>query len=173
MDLQQLNNLPNFEFGQACEKALQRYFIQERGVNVLPVYKGDAPPLIIGPDTLIAPDLLCFKDGRSFWYEVKAHKHTSFFRRGGYYTTGCLLKKWHHYKAVQELTGIPVYMAQIHLNLATLYSPLPPIGVYGASIDSLEAMIDSSTEAFNTRWIYWRLDKLPLIVSSDKFMMYL
>ena len=107
--------------GREVEMAVARWLMQ-RGHRVLPVYdysglnSGKAPKLqaISSADSLICPDLLIVKGGRTIWCEVKFKTHADFTRRTRQHETGIDLRLWNHYQQVADTSGSPVWLIFCH-----------------------------------------------------------
>lgn len=103
------------------EKALSRW-IRGRGWYVLPTYdysgKGDdkAPKLYAphGLESLVLPDLQCFRLGSQQWLECKWKHRSTFYEKGGYRSTGICRRLYRHYRQVQDATGAVVVVCFIH-----------------------------------------------------------
>lgn len=118
------------------EKAAAEW-LRTRGWYTLPTYDysagGDKAPKLMSPtgaEDLVIPDLLTMRREGRRWLEVKYKSHADVHRntealwkirgaapevaRERSEVTGISLRLWGHYKAVQEATGIPVYVAFLH-----------------------------------------------------------
>jgi hypothetical protein len=103
------------------EKRLAAW-VRGLGYYVIPTYdfsgvgESKAPKLLAPPGSqdLVLPDLLCWKDGRSRWLECKWKTEASFYRKGGYLTTGISTRLWSHYERVEKLTSSEVVLAFLH-----------------------------------------------------------
>jgi hypothetical protein len=108
--------------GRQAEKAVAAW-LMGRGMRILPVYdysgldEGKAPKLTAAEeaDSLVLPDLLSAKAGRSIWVEVKFKEHADFTYKTGRLETGISKRLWEHYQRVQAETGFPVWLVFAHL----------------------------------------------------------
>lgn len=95
---------------------------RRRGYYVLPTYdysgKGDdkAPKLAAPPGTesLVLPDLQCFRPQGPGWLEVKTKTRADDYRKGGYRVTGISLRLYRHYREVERVTKSEVTVLFLH-----------------------------------------------------------
>ena len=135
----------NLAFGREIEKAVASW-LMGRGPRILPVYdysglsEGKAPKFTaaVQSDSLVLPDLLGAKEGKSSWFEVKFKDHADFTRKTQRLETGISKRLWEHYHKVQEQSGLPVWLIFAHrkeneLRCASLASLIGTERVYGGS----------------------------------------
>tara|TARA_Y100000593_G_scaffold17462_1_gene34924 strand:- start:135 stop:611 length:477 start_codon:yes stop_codon:yes gene_type:complete len=113
-------NKDNFKnklsFGQEGEKDIALKLI-EKGFYILPLYqfKDEIAPQIIGEkQTIISPDLICFKDGKVVYFEVKSKNKWVDYK--GVLETGCNYKHYEHYKKLSLETKIKLYIVFNHVS---------------------------------------------------------
>lgn len=163
--------MPRLDFEKQLEAARvweQRFAAWARtlGYWVLPTYdfsgKGDdkAPKLLapVGAQSLVLPDLQCFRDGEGRWVECKYKSRADDYRVGGYRVTGIQQRLWRHYRGVQEVTKASVTIAFLHAKEDEIRI---------AKIDDLaESGKLYSHTYLGTRMrgpmIFWRYDSIPL-----------
>ena len=113
-------NKDNFKnklfFGQEGEKDISLRLI-EKGFYILPLYqfKDEIAPQIIGiKQTIISPDLICFKNGKVIFFEVKSKNKWVDYK--GILETGCNYKHYEHYKKLALQTKIKLYIVFNHVS---------------------------------------------------------
>lgn len=97
-------------------------WIRSRGWYVVPTYdfcgRGEdkAPKLLAPPgaESLVLPDLQCFRDGRAQWLECKWKARADRYRKTQQLTTGISRRLFDHYQRVEERTGFCVVLAFLH-----------------------------------------------------------
>lgn len=116
---------PSFEdqlaFGREIEKAVGAW-LMKRGQRILPVYdysglaEGKAPKFTaaVQSDSLVLPDLLGAKNGKSTWFEVKFKDRADFTRKTARFETGISKRLWEHYQKVEAESGSPVWLIFAH-----------------------------------------------------------
>lgn len=109
---------PAFElFGRKGEE-LVREWLKTEGWCVIPaslIDNGGAPMLESHVRQYILPDILAAKAGVPRWVEVKTKGRWTDSRERRRPETGCELRHWRHYLAVQRNTGIRGAMAFVHV----------------------------------------------------------
>lgn len=105
-------------FGQAAESSIAKW-LRGRGHFVLPVYDleydtGKGPRLFTPSGQLIAPDLLCIKDGKTIWVEAKHKTVFSWFRKTSRWVTGIDLRHYEDYCNVADQTDVPIWLIFLH-----------------------------------------------------------
>ena len=98
-------------FGKVAEERIGRILV-EQGYAIIPTNKGDDgwPHLNDSLEDLTLPDILAIKNKVLRWVEVKRKDAVPSTVKG---TTdfGIELRHYEDYKKVQEITGIPVWLA--------------------------------------------------------------
>ncbi|WP_445202058.1 hypothetical protein [Tenuifilum sp.] len=138
MEQKQENFKEKLEFGQDGEHEVALVLL-DMGVSVLPLYQFDSDhaPYILGAGKrLISPDLFCFGN-KSFMVEVKTKNQWVEFR--GVVETGIEQKHYNHYKQVQEMTGLDVFLFFNH-------KEKQPIGLYFCKLDEYTRVWDGSAK---------------------------
>lgn len=108
-------------FGKRAEVSIAKW-LGELGHYTLPAYDFSghddnlAPKLMTAYPrrSLIAPDLLVGGHGKCFWLEVKHKSRADYTRITGRLETGCSLRHFEHYREVQLVTGLDVYLLFVH-----------------------------------------------------------
>lgn len=108
-------------FGREIEKAIGQW-LMERGQRILPVYdysglaEGKAPKFTaaVQSDSLVLPDLLGIKNGKSTWFEVKFKDRADFTHNTARLETGISKRLWDHYQKVEKESGLPVWLIFAH-----------------------------------------------------------
>tara|TARA_R100001443_G_scaffold4451_1_gene13008 strand:- start:271 stop:756 length:486 start_codon:yes stop_codon:yes gene_type:complete len=102
-------------FGQQGEKLIAEKLIK-KGFNVMPLYQFSddlAPQIISKKQNYISPDLICFKNGKSIFIEVKSKK--KWVNYNGIIETGCNYKHYKHYKELAIKTNLDVFIFFNHV----------------------------------------------------------
>jgi hypothetical protein len=94
----------------------------ERGYYVLPTYdfsgKDDnKAPKILSPESvadLVAPDLMVWGRGETRFLEVKYKTKADTYRKTNTLTTGINRRLWRHYRDVERLLKVPIWILFIH-----------------------------------------------------------
>tara|TARA_R110002110_G_scaffold42316_8_gene132948 strand:- start:1232 stop:1717 length:486 start_codon:yes stop_codon:yes gene_type:complete len=105
----------NLVFGQEGEKEIGEILIK-KGFNVMPLYQFSdelAPQIISKEKNYISPDLMCFRNGKSVFIEVKSKNKWVNYK--GVIETGCNYKHYKHYKELAIKTKLEVYMVFNHV----------------------------------------------------------
>lgn len=97
-------------------------WLMRRGWRILPAYDysgrdDDKAPRLVAvqaADSLIVPDLLSARDGKTRWVEVKRKSRADLYRKTGVLETGISRRLWAHYRRTQEVTGIEVWVVFVH-----------------------------------------------------------
>lgn len=157
-------------WGRAAENAARSAFTK-LGYFVVPAHAiedGGAPMLVGLLQKYVLPDFLIAKDGRTRWVEVKFKDHCVRFQITGFFRHGIDLPKWHAYRKVEEVTGIPGSIAVLQ------YRP-------GANADPCQYLLQQSfarlsrTVDFDPRPLahaphgmaYWNVDEMDILCRLD------
>jgi hypothetical protein len=116
---------PDFKAALAAARvweARMATWLRSHGYLILPTYDytgigGDKAPRLEAEratDSLVLPDLLVAKGGRSFFVEVKVKARADWTRVSEQLETGLDGRLWSHYLRVEEATGLPVWLAFLH-----------------------------------------------------------
>ncbi len=118
-------------------------WLKIRGHNVLPVYEieknqysGPAVYTSKG-ESVIAPDMLIFGNGKTTWIEAKHKNAFTLHRITGNMVTGIDL---HHYKQYQKILTLnewPVYLMFLHRGGQAKDSPVSNSGLYCGELNHL------------------------------------
>lgn len=141
--------------------------LMNRGWLVDPVYTAigntdgtRAPMLLHAGDKLISPDIVAFRGGEAAWWEVKAKKEPSWYRKYGRWEHGIDLRNWVDYRAVQHITGFPVFVAiREDLTPANPSSPgglTPSVTWLYASLDDIRYHGENRPKWQNGGWLWPR-----------------
>lgn len=144
------------------EKKLARW-VRRRGWYVVPTYdfsgKGEdkAPKLLapLGKESLVLPDLQCFRAGEQQWLECKYKSEAIVYRKGGYRTTGISRRLRDHYEQVQQATGASVVIAFLHEKERE---------VRGAALVDLAQHFSheyAGAKMGRSGMVFWKYDELP------------
>ena len=105
-----------FKRGSAGER-LVAALLQSRGWFILPAYDysgegGNTAPRLQGELAgYVAPDILAARNGKCIWVEVKTKEHADYTRVTDRMEHGFSLRHLEAYRGIQEITGIPVWLA--------------------------------------------------------------
>lgn len=108
------------------------------GVTALPLFQFSdeiAPKIVTATARFSSPDLICFGRKGAFFVEVKTKNSWSIDRKSNLLVTGVNKRLWDDYKAIQDATGIPVYIAFNHRSQA-------PEGVFLIGLDKYNNVWD-------------------------------
>jgi hypothetical protein len=112
-----------FDFQRARSKVVEvavAKWLMGRGWKILPAYDfsgaGDdkAPKLMADGESLVLPDLLGCRAGKSIWFEVKLKTSATLYRKTGTWETGISLRHFRHYQKVRDESGLPVWLVFAH-----------------------------------------------------------
>jgi hypothetical protein len=118
-----MKSSPAGDFGEAGEELL-RAWLKGQGYYFVPaslIHCGGAPALEGHLRKFVLPDILAARDGVSAWVEVKTKARGTWNQKRQRWETGCALRHWRDYVAVQIATGIPGALAFVHTQEARLY----------------------------------------------------
>jgi len=136
-----------------------------KGYNILPVYEIEknqyAGPAVFTADgdSLIAPDMLVFGKGKTFWIEAKNKTAFSWHRITGRWVTGIDLHHYEQYQQVARLIDWPVWLMFLQKGGHAVGSPPDsPSGLYGGHLDHLA----KSENHRHSNWgksgmVYWAI----------------
>lgn len=113
------------------------------GVTALPLFQFTdeiAPKILTATKRFSSPDLICFGRKGAFFVEVKTKNSWSVDRRSNLLVTGVNKRLWDDYKAIQDATGIPVYIAFNHRSQA-------PEGVFLIGLEKYNNVWDGLNKA--------------------------
>jgi len=121
---------PEGKLGRAAEEWLLRW-LRQRKVFVMPAsyYSGKddtrAPMMRSAADAIVLPDMLCAKDGATWWIEAKAKARPLEWRKhGGAKYHGIERRHYNHYSAIVATTGLRVHLVVFEESTSTfLYLP--------------------------------------------------
>lgn len=160
-------------FGQVAEFQVETWLIRRRQFSILPVYEGgreNKGPRFFAPKEriLIAPDILAIRGRDVRWIEVKRKSRFSWYRIGGYWTTGIDLHHYSQYVRVSEISLWPVYLLFLHSDNVS-EGRRCPTGLFGGELKELGAKIDHTSG----RWgkggmVYWRYETLQRFASLEE-----
>lgn len=104
---------PEWILGQTGERIVRRR-LEELGYFVVPtnlIEDGGAPALTGALRRITLPDFQVSRDGRSAWVEIKTKTSAVWYRLGHEWRQGINKNNWLAYLEVQNVTGIPGYLA--------------------------------------------------------------
>lgn len=151
--------------GKTGESEIARWLIS-RGASILPVYeiaenqfKG---PAVYSADlSIIAPDMLVFRDGKITFIEAKHKEAFSWHRITQQWVTGIDLKHYFEYQKIQETLKIPVWLMFLHRGGAAKDSEKSPAGLFGNSLDFLTKNENHRHNNWgNSGMVYWNINTL-------------
>lgn len=155
----------NLTDGQAGENTIAKW-LRSKGFDVLPVYEkiidtGKGPQLFTRDDeSLVAPDLLCLKDGVPMFVEAKRKSGFTWHRKTKQWVTGIDLRHYLEYVKVLKSTAVPVYLCFIQEGKSTKddrYSNCEqPTGLFVNALSKLIHMENHRSEKWgNYGMVYW------------------
>jgi hypothetical protein len=105
----------NLEKGRKGEQEFAR-LLREQGIfvsdrhNVCRDRDQHGPQIVCDVTGYTLPDLFVAYGGRSAWLEAKTYAKPDLFRKTGKHRHGIDLRLYYHYKEVEVLTGLPVWL---------------------------------------------------------------
>lgn len=156
----------NRQKGKDAEELVATW-LMIRGFLILPVYdysgiQDNKAPKFQAIQTklsLVTPDLLCAKDGALKWVEVKWKTSTTLYRKKREVRTGLPRKHWEHYKKVQAVSGVPVWL---------LFVQEAENQIVGGHIDKLEPIYQEHNTVDYKDTVYFVYNKLRLVTTLEK-----
>lgn len=159
----------SLESGKVGESQIAGW-LRSRGQNILPVYevadgqyKGPAVYSSEG-EVIVAPDMLCFGQGKTIWIEAKHKNAFTWHRKTQRFVTGIDL---HHYEQYQKIMGLvdwPVWLLFLHRGGRAVDSPVSPSGLYGNDLKKLIKIENHRYENPHGHqkhgMVYWSTDSL-------------
>ena len=143
-------------------------WLKSKGFNVLPVYDIEkhqySGPAVYTADggSLIAPDMLVFKQSKIVWVEAKHKTAFSWHRITSRWVTGIDLHHYSQYQEVAKLVDWPIWLMFLHKGgQAKDSAPNSPAGLFAGPIDRL--VVDENHRHQNhgkSGMVYWAIDKL-------------
>lgn len=124
-----------FILGRDGEEFVRQWLIG-LGYHVVPQYlieRDGAPLLESWLRKEVLPDILAAKKGQARWVEVKTKSRATKNQKRRRWETGIPERHWQAYKRVEENTGIPGWVAFLHLEERRIYlGSLKSIGTASA-----------------------------------------
>lgn len=162
----------NLKSGKVGESQIAK-FLMSRGHNILPVYEIEknqyAGPAVYTADggSLIAPDMLCFGNGKTVWIEAKHKSAFTWHRKTNRWTTGIDLHHYEQYIKVANLVEWPVWLLFLQKPGEAKDTPegmVCPSGLYG---EDLVKLISSENHRHlnhgKSGMVYWGVSSLKKI----------
>jgi hypothetical protein len=144
------------------EEALSTWLQRQYGYYVLPTYDysglGDskAPKLYKCESGLVIPDLFACRGGSSLWMECKWKTRADWHRKTQRLATGISKRHFEHYIKVEEVSGVKVYIAFLHVEEDEIrIAPLSKLK------DSINHEYDGKKMG-RAGMVFWRYDALIL-----------
>lgn len=136
---------------------------------------GKGPQLFSVDGDFVSPDLLAFNANGITWIEAKHKTCFTWYRNGGYWTTGIDLRHYEDYKRVADRTSLPVWLMFWHprstpddRDLAYNCPPECPTGLFGNDIRVLaETESHQSPNWGRSGMVYWSPKSLRLLAPRD------
>ena len=165
----------SLEYGQIAEGAIVKWLI-ERGNSVIPVYEkeidtGKGPQVFTANESVVAPDVLVYKNGKFFFAECKRKNAFTWHRISKRWTTGIDIRHYKEYLKVSDIFETEVYLFFLQMGGVAKDSEKSPSGLFYNSLSFLSK--DENINHVNDKWakgmIYWSIDKLIKIAEIDSF----
>lgn len=159
-------------FGQVAESQIEAWLIRRCNFAILPVYEGGrenkGPRFQTPKGAFILPDILAVRGQEVRWIEVKRKSRFSWYRVGGYWTTGIDKHHYAQYLQVSQMTSWPVYLLFLHSEKYSAGRQCPT-GLFGGELKALTARIDHTSD----RWgrggmVYWRHETLTRFATLEE-----
>jgi len=162
-------------YGVAGESAISLW-LRSRGNCVMPVYEkivdtGKGPQVFLPDESLIAPDLFAWKDGKALWIEAKHKTAFTWHRITGRWVTGVDLRHYEHYLRIAMVSPWPVWLLFLHEGGQAKDSPSEsPSGLFGNEILFLKAHENHRSDKWG-KWgmVYWDVASLKKLASLNQF----
>lgn len=121
------------QWGEEGEQIIGN-LLMDKGYSIVPLYQyantESAPSLFVGGKSLILPDIQIFGNNKKpFWVECKRKRKWVHWKKKR--ETGFDAYSFKHYKKIQELTGLKVYIVFIHEDET-------PTGIYAITSEKFE-----------------------------------
>lgn len=160
-------------YGRAAESAIARW-LRSKGRTVLPVYEkifddGKGPQVFTPKDSLVAPDLLVWKDDRATWIEAKHKTAFTWHRITGRWVTGIDLRHYEHYLKVAQSSPWPVWLLFLHEGGHAKDSPeTSPAGLFGNELLYLSRNVNHKSDKWGrSGMVYWARQTLKKLANLD------
>lgn len=164
----------SLEYGQAGESAIAAW-LYTHGYYVLPIYEkivdtGKGPQLFTPTKSLIAPDLLVYKqDKTALWIEAKHKNAFTWHRITQRFVTGIDLRHYCDYCQVADESPWPVWLMFLHEGGQAKDSPPSPDGLYGNTLDHLREHENHRHGNWGSGgMVYWAIENLKKFASLDE-----
>ncbi len=159
-----------FAVGKVGESEIANW-LKARGNHILPIYEieqgqGKGPQLYTSDGgELIAPDMLCFGNGKTVWIEAKHKNAFSWHRLTKRWTTGIDLHHYEQYIRVSNLVEWPVWLLFLQKPGVAKDTPkdeIPPLpGLYGGDLTKLICNENHRHDNWGkSGMVYWEVDTL-------------
>jgi hypothetical protein len=159
--------------GHVGESVIASWF-RRKNYHILPVYEiekhmGKGPRLYSPRAEVIAPDMLVFTDGKTFWIEAKHKEAFSWHRKTHQWTTGIDMRHYRDYCIINDSTPFPVWLLFLQKGGQAKDSPLnSPSGLYGNSLSYLQQHENHRSEQWGRGgMVYWSIQHLKLLDTLD------
>lgn len=174
MSVSRCNALPATQQGIVGESLIARW-LRARGCTIIPAYEkeidtGKGPRLFAPDRLLVAPDMLTltpFPKTPIVWVEAKHKDVFSWYRIGGYWTTGIDLKHYRDYCAIADTYPYPVHLFFLHRSERSTkpqfaLDPWPcPTGLFSQDIAILRANESHRSDRHGrSGMVYWNVSAL-------------
>lgn len=155
-------------FGRVAEGQIATWLRQRRDYHVLPVYEIEIPtgkgPRFLTPSAeLVAPDILAMRGDDVRWIEAKHKDVWSWYRIGGYWTTGIDLHHYLQYIEVSKTVKYPIWLLFLHRSATPDMRDIPycggrlcPTGLFAGRIDRLVTRESHRSDRWGASgMVYW------------------
>jgi hypothetical protein len=177
----------NLAFGDIAQTDIAQWILRHDGM-VLPVYdiqddSGKGPRMFGAIRSLIVPDLLVVRKKRLTWIEAKHKSVFTWWRKTQRWTTGIDLHHYRQYLAVEEVSGVPVWLLFLHESSTPWkgdrpYSPSTcPVGLFGERLEVLRTKVDheappkrSGNGHGSSGMMYWAHESLTRLATLDEIL---
>lgn len=172
-----MNFARQLEIGKIGESAIAQW-MNRRGFHVLPVYEkeiseGKGPTLFMADgDQRVAPDMLCFQDGKTFWIEAKHKSAFTWHRKTQRWVTGIDRRHYYEYLSVQSShPEWKIWLLFLHQKGRAKDTPvglISPCGLFGNSLEYLSFHENHQHANWGrTGMVYWSRESLKLIAHLE------
>lgn len=161
--------------GRTSEGVISRW-MRRHGWAVLPVYEKiieeyKGPQLFLPTKSLIAPDMLAFRNNDVRWIEAKHKTAFTWHRKTQRWVTGIDLKHYEDYLRVADASPWEVWLLFFHQGGIAKDSPPSPSGLFGNTISFLRTRENHRHSNWGSSgMVYWAKENLKELASVEEVL---
>ena len=133
------------EYGKEGEEIIASIFLSQ-SFSVMPLYQfeaSSAPLIYYGTSSFISPDLMLWKNGTSYYVEVKRKSEWKYIPTN---STGIDKRLYEKYKALSDATGIKLFLFFIQ-------EKMKPTGIYWCEIHNEHTRSFNGYTGYNNKFV--------------------